>query len=88
MNNNNKGEKETLEVIVKLYNKAIFDIEEFLENNKTYKDMTVEEFQRESKLLWERMELWQRASEYAIKSNEKLNEDFQKIRLVSKRLLL
>lgn len=64
------------------------DLEAFLQSEITHKDMTVEQFQHESKVFWERTEIWKKAYEQELYPKAKLDEDFSRIRLQAKRLLL
>ncbi|WP_375199571.1 hypothetical protein [Bacillus sp. RS11] len=70
------------------YDKNLEEIEIFLETDKTYKDMEVDEFQKEIKLFWERAGVWNKAWHNAIYSEAKLNKDFYKFRVVVTRLVM
>lgn len=71
-----------------IYTEAFAELDTFLGSGKTYKDMTVDQFKEEVRLFWERTEIWKKALEQSVFSEEKLEADFEKVRLQAKRLLL
>jgi hypothetical protein len=70
------------------YDSMLEDLEAFLQTETSYKDLTVEQFQNESKLFWERTGIWELAYAQELYPKEKLDEDFSRIKLHAKRLLL
>jgi len=71
-----------------IYDSGMNEQSEFIESGKTYKDLTVEEFKEGVKLFWKRSDIWKKALENSIYPNEKLDEDFNKMRIYAKSLLL
>lgn len=82
-----KNSDELIELKI-TYDKNLEEVERFLEAGKTYKDMELDEYQKEIKLFWERAEVWNQAWYNAIYSEAKLNKDFDKFRLVVQRLVM
>jgi len=82
-----KNELDSIKLKV-IYDSEMNELSEFIESGKTYKDLTVEEFKEEVKLFWKRGDIWKKALENSIYPNEKLDEDFNKIRIHAKSLLL
>jgi hypothetical protein len=78
-----------LEGVKKLYDDTFNELTAFLETGKTYKEMTsIKEFKVEVERFWERSRVWKEAWDNAVYPEEKLNRDFEKIRLNAERLLL
>ncbi|MUK88189.1 hypothetical protein GMD78_07255 [Ornithinibacillus sp. L9] len=88
MSTNNKPNYNSLGNINHLYEKAIRGIEEYINKGKAYKDMTSEEYQNEVNSIHKSIEIYGKAYELNAYSTQKLEEDFDKIRLVLKKLLL
>jgi hypothetical protein len=71
-----------------LYEQTFEELLVFIEQGTTWRDYSMEEFKEEVKSFWERSDIWKRAWEMKLYSEEKLNQDFEIIRLNAKRLLL
>lgn len=71
-----------------LYEETIEELLVFLEQGETWRDYSVEEFKEEVKRFWERSDIWKRAWEMKLYSEERLNKDYEIIRMNAKRLLL
>ncbi|MGJ9458522.1 hypothetical protein [Oceanobacillus sp. CF4.6] len=71
--------------IKQLYDKTISDLEQ---EERTYKDLTVEEYKEEVKLFWMRTEIWEKARAIDLYSEKKLEKDFKEIKMSAKELLL
>lgn len=50
--------------------------------------MTFDQFKDKVRLFWERTEIWKTAVEQSLFGKDKLDADFEKVRLQAKRLLL
>lgn len=77
-----------MENLKEIYNEAFAELDGFLGRGKTYKDMTVEQFKEEVREFWERTEIWNTAVEQSVYNREKLDSDFEKVRMQAKRILL
>ena len=78
-----------LEEIKKLYDDTFEELSIFLDTRITWREMdSAEEFKAEVENFWERGRVWKEAWENAVYPVEKLDRDFEKIRLNAERLLL
>lgn len=71
-----------------LYDKTFADLKVFLEEKETWRDYSLEQFREKVKLFSGISDIWRKAWEWKIYSEEKLNQDFELLRIFSKRLLL
>jgi hypothetical protein len=82
-----KGSRTRLVNLREEYDQAFASLDVFLETGRTYEGMSVEEFKEEVSKFWKRCDIWKAALENSVYSEEKLNADFDKVRLQMKRLL-
>ncbi|WP_071396624.1 hypothetical protein [Bacillus tuaregi] len=82
------GKNNDQDELKQLYEETFRELQAYLEEGKVWKDYSVEEFKEEVKKFWERSDVWKKAWEMKIFSEEKLDRDFEIIRMNAKLLLL
>lgn len=84
----NSSNEPDLILLKERYDNALTDLSKFIVSGKTYKEMTLPEFNEQVQLFWHRSDLWKQALENGVYSKEKLDEDFKQFKMHAKRLLL
>lgn len=71
-----------------LYDKTIADLKVYLEKEETWRDYSLEQFQEKVKVFWDISDIWKNGMACKIYSEERLDQDFELLRIFAKRLLL
>lgn len=79
-----KAEKEFIE----RYENVIRELRTLLEEGKTWEDYSLEEYKEEIRRFWRINDIWEKALDMKLYSEEKLNKDSEVIQIFAESLLL
>ena len=74
--------------LIELYEDTIKELCNLLDEGKTWEDYSLEEYKDEIRRFWKISDIWEKAWETKLYSEERLNKDFEGIQTFAERLLL